>query len=379
MMKLATVLSLPLAAFALVPPAAAQVQQAVAEALAPYTARELAPGVHLLSTPVDYLGAITGNVTVIEQSDGILVIDSGQTGGDGRRIVAFIRSIGAKPVKALVYTHWHGDHPQGGHQLRAAWPNLRIISTARTLESLRGPTLQYVGIAPSDRAESYAREQAPAALAGIDEQIRNPEHDAVTRARWERLRREFVARQQDWRETYLALPTETFTDELILDDPLRPVRLFHPGRANTDGDALAWLPNERILVTGDVVVHPVPVGFFSVPGEWLAVLERLKAMDYAWLVPGHGEPQRDTAYLDRLIATLNDIRGQVGPLARSGLLLAEVQQRVDYSAQTAIFGDTPRHRRQFQAFWLRPMTINAYMEARGEPMMQGQESLYPQQ
>ncbi len=377
-MKLATLALLPLAAFALVPAGIVHAQPTASETLAPYEARELAPGVHLLSTPLDYLGAITGNVTVIEQSDGIVVIDSGQTGGDGRRITAFIRSITSKPVKALVYTHWHGDHPQGGHQIRAAWPGVRIISTARTLESLRGPTLQYVGIAPSDRAESQAREQLPAALAGIDEQIRNPELDAATRARWERLRREFVARQEDWRETYLALPTETFTDELMLDDPVRPVRLFHPGRANTDGDAIAWLPNERILVTGDVVVHPVPFGFFSFPGEWIAVLERLKGLNYAWLVPGHGEPQRDTAYLDRLIATLNDIRNQVGPLARAGLGLAEVQQRVDYSAQMAIFGDTPRHRRQFEAFWLRPMTINAYMEARGEPMVQGQESLYPQ-
>ena len=376
-MKLATIVSLPLAAFALVP-TLSLAQPVAAEALAPYAARELAPGVHLLSTPLDYLGAITGNVTVIEQSDGMVVIDSGQTGGDGRRIVAFIRSLTSKPVKALVYTHWHGDHPQGGHQIRAAWPGLRIISTARTLESLRGPTLRYVGIAPSDRAEIYAREQAPAALAGIDEQIRNPEHDAATRARGERLRREFLARQEDWRETYLVLPTETFADELILDDPLRPVRLFHPGRANTDGDAMAWLPNERIVVTGDVVVHPVPFGFFSFPGEWIGVLERIKAMDYAWLIPGHGEPQRDTVYLDRLIATLNDIRGQVGPLARSGLSLADVQQRVDYAGQTAIFGDTPRHRRQFEAFWLRPMTINAFMEARGEAMVQGEESLYPQ-
>jgi len=173
------------------------------------------------------------------------------------------------------------------------------------------------------------------------------------------------------RGTHLVLPTETFAEELLLDDPVRPVRLMHLGRANTDGDALAWLPNERIVVTGDVVVWPTPFGFFSFPEDWIGVLERLKAMDYALLVPGHGEPQADTAYLDRLIGTLRDVRAQVGPLARQGLTLEQVRERVDYSAQTDLFGDTPRKRRLFDVFWVTPITESAWHEARGEPIVQG--------
>ena len=98
--------------------------------IAPYAARQIAPGVHLLATPPEYRGAVTGNITVIEQSDGVVVIDSGLTRADGRRAVDFIRSITRKPVKALLYTHWHNDHPQGGSEIRAAWPRVRIISTA---------------------------------------------------------------------------------------------------------------------------------------------------------------------------------------------------------------------------------------------------------
>ena len=56
-----------------------------AEALAPFVARELAPGIHLLATPSEYRGPVIGNVTVIEQSSGVVVVDSGLTAADGRR------------------------------------------------------------------------------------------------------------------------------------------------------------------------------------------------------------------------------------------------------------------------------------------------------
>ena len=71
----------------------------------------------------------------------------------------------------------------------------------------------------------------------------------MTRARWARLERDTRARMADIRGTYLVLPTETFERELLLDDPIRPVRLIHPGRANTDGDARA-----RRYAAGDLAL-----------------------------------------------------------------------------------------------------------------------------
>jgi glyoxylase-like metal-dependent hydrolase (beta-lactamase superfamily II) len=347
-------------------------------ALAPYEARRIAPGVHLLSTPPDYRGAVTGNITIIEQSRGIVVIDSGLTRADGRRAVDYIRSVTPLPVRALVYTHWHNDHPQGGSEIRAAWPGVRIISTAATARTLRGERMRrYVNTRPDERIETLFLNQSAGTLAMARGQQRNMQLDEATRARWARVERDTRGRMADVRGTFLVLPTETFTDELQLDDPVRPVRLIHPGRANTDGDAIAWLPNERIVVTGDVVVSPIPFGFYSFPGDWLRALDRIRALNFRTLIPGHGEPQTDSVYLDRLTATLTDLRSQIGPLARQGLSLEEVQRRVNWDAQRSIFGDTPRNRTLFDAFWLRPMTINTYREARTQPFEQGDESLYP--
>jgi glyoxylase-like metal-dependent hydrolase (beta-lactamase superfamily II) len=362
-----------LAAFLLFPSLiAAGVAHAQAPALGPFTARQLAPGIHLLSTPADYRGPVVGNVTVIEQSDGIVLVDSGLTAADGRRITAFVRSLTDKPVKAVLITHWHNDHPQGASVIRAAWPRAEIIATARTRETLLGPVMaQYVGFAPDERFETIALNQASQAITMAENALRDPSHDEATRARYRRMIADNRNFGSDIRGTHLVAPTRTFTDALLIDDPLRPVRLMHLGRANTDGDAIAWLPRERIVITGDIVVSPTPFGFFSFPEDWIGVLQRLKALDFALLVPGHGEPQADAAYLDRLIATITDIRAQVGPLAREGLGLDEVRTRVDFAAQTAIFGDSPRNRVLFEAYWLTPMVENAWREARGDPIIQG--------
>ena len=320
--------------------------------------------------PISSVPAIS-NVSIIEQSDGIVVIDSGATAAHGRRIVAFVRSLTDKPVKAVVITHWHNDHPLGISAIREAWPGVRIIATERTRAGLIGPASTSVGLRPDERFDTMILNQISDSQARIAALRSNPANTDAQRERYDRMAREMHAFGLDFRGTYLVPPTETFDRELLIDDAERPVRLRFLGRANTEGDAIAWLPRQRIVMTGDVVVSPTPFGFFSFPEDWIGVLEQLKALDYALLIPGHGEPQADTLYLDRLTATIADIRAQVGPLARQGLSLDEVRERVDFSAQTEIFGTTPRLRLGFESYWLNPMVENAWKEARSEAIVQG--------
>ena len=57
-------------------PAATQIPAAAVD-VAPFVAHRVQPKVHLLSTPDDYFGPVIGNVTLIEQRDGFVVVDSG--------------------------------------------------------------------------------------------------------------------------------------------------------------------------------------------------------------------------------------------------------------------------------------------------------------
>ena len=367
---------------ALAPQATALAQPAVPAAaapeVAPFVAREVAPRVHLLTTPEDYFGPVIGNVTLIEQSDGFVVIDSGLTAANGRTIVAYARSLANKPIKAVAITHWHNDHPQGVSAIRDAFPNVRIIATPATEEGMLGAEAFNVGFAPDPKMEEALAKQVAESKDQLQKLLEAPD---TAPDRKERIKKALVQNDdflRDYRGTYIVPPTETFERELLLDDREMPVRLLHLGRANTPGDLIAWLPNERIVVTGDIVVAPTPFGFYSYPADWIETIGKVKALGFTTLIPGHGDPQADSTYLDKLVASISDVRAQVGPLAKAGLPLGEVRKKVDFSKSIALFGDTPRIKANAQGLFFDQMIPNAYKEARGEPIIQGEGNPKPE-
>jgi len=352
--------------------------QAPAVDIRPFVAREITPKVHLLTTPDDVNGFAIGNILLIEQRDGFVVIDSGIDAANGRAVVAYARSLSPKPIKAVAITHWHNDHPQGISAIRDAYPKVRIISTRPTEEGMLGPEAFDVGYEPSSRADAAVAERVR------DEKVPYQKllDDSTTPAdRKERIRKalgQFDEYVSDFRGTYIVPPTETFEHQLLINDPAIPIRLMFLGRANTAGDLVAWLPRQRIVESGDIVVSPCPFGFGSYPADWIQTIGKLKSMGFKTLIPGHGHPQSDTSYLDKLITTISEIRSQVGPLAKQGLSLEEVQKKMSFAKVGELFGTGPRDQANFKALFSDPMTEMAYKEARGEPIIQGSPAGFPQ-
>jgi glyoxylase-like metal-dependent hydrolase (beta-lactamase superfamily II) len=87
----------------------------------------------------------------------------------------------------------------------------------------------------------------------------------------------------------------------VVDLGNRRVELKHFGRGNIVGDAFAWLPKEKILITGDLLVRPVPYAFDGYPAEWIGTLEQLARFDAAPVVPGHGALMHDKVFLALVI------------------------------------------------------------------------------
>lgn len=329
----------------------------------------VADGVWVLAQP-RFLVQPAGNVTIVEQADGVVLVDAGGSPGAARRLVAEIRRLTPKPVKAVIITHWHGDHPQGLEVILSAWPQARTISTAATRAHLSDPKTMNTPGAPDAKADADLRER----IDGFAAYCLDMAAKAKTleeKAGWEESAALFGAYADDMAGAVTIAPAEGFIDRLVIPDSERPVEVRFLGRANTDGDAVAWLPRQGVLVTGDVVVAPIPFGFGSYPGDWTQVLDRVRGLPFQVLVPGHGPPQRDRAYVDRLVAAIEDVRTQIAPLAADGLSLEDARRRLDLSAQTHSFaGDDPWLRRWFEAYWITPIVASAYKEARGEPIAQ---------
>jgi glyoxylase-like metal-dependent hydrolase (beta-lactamase superfamily II) len=307
---------------------------------------------------------------VIEQRDGLVLVDAGGSPGAGRRIVGMVKSLSPKPVKAVIISQWHGDKPQGLTEILKAWPRARTISTVATQAHLADPkTMNTPAVPDATRNANFQKlvqdeivyMQKAQAKAGTEQERRG--YDALIR-----MLRQFAP---DMDGALTIATKESFTDRLKLPDPDRPVDAMFLGRANTDGDAVVWLPRQKILVAGEIVILPFPYGFGSYPSDWIVTLGKLRAMPFRTLLPGHGMPQTDRVQIGRIERALRDVRAQVAPLAAQGLTLEQVHAKVDLSADAKLFvGSDPWLNIWFKAFFIDPIVTSAYKEAKGQPIVQ---------
>ena len=333
----------------------------------------LAPQIWYMRQPPRIWSAVIGNVGIVEQSDGVVLIDSGGSIPDGRDVVAEVAKLTAKPIKAVAITHWHNDHPLGVPAILEKFPKARIIATADTARMMAEIMGKNTAIGHSDPALDKVRAQTSETRAReYDDQSRDPARSAEERreyaveAKWVRAR---VKRQMG---NYVALPTETFTDRLLIDDPAAPVELRFLGAANTGGDLIAWLPRQRILFTGDAVVAPSPYGFNVSVKSWRAVLAKVEQFDFATLVPGHGEAQHDRSYLDTMTWSMGDLDRQVRASVAKGLSVEQAVKAIDSREQIARFkADTPWARTWLAGYWIEPVAASIYQEIKEGRVVEG--------
>src|SRR5690348_6984054 len=331
--------------------------------------RSVAPHVWVLLQP-KFQVQPDGNVTVVEQTDGLVLLDAGASAGSGRRIVELVRGLSPKPVKAVIVSQWHGDKPQGLSEILKAWPDARTIATVATAAHLRDPNTMNTPAVPDAAANAHSQ----VLMRGIEDYLHKMGLKAPSpelRDHYEKTARVIEQWALDMDGTLTIATKETFTDKLVIPDGAAPVEAMFLGHANTDGDAIIWLPKQRVLVTGETVIAPFPYGFGSYPTDWIGVLKKLRAMPFKVLVPGHGMPQSDRSQLNRILAALEDVRGQAAMLVAKGMTLDQVKAKVDLSRQKQSFVDNDQWLgRWFDDFWATPIVTSAYREAKGEPIVQ---------
>jgi glyoxylase-like metal-dependent hydrolase (beta-lactamase superfamily II) len=338
-----------------------------------YGIESLGAGVHVLSQGVTFHLQPRGNVGIIEQRDGIVLFDSGGSPAAADEVIAFVRSRSSKPVTAIILSHWHGDHVLGVSRLLEVWPKARVISTRSTRDLLASPATDR--FMPGDDAEANARYMANnrASIDFLESAAKDASLAADDRAGFAVAAREYAQFTREMAVAHRIVPTEVFDTRLELADATTPIEIRYLGRANTAGDAIAWLPRQRIVFSGDVVVAPIPYGFNTYPGEWIRVLDELARLDFAVLVPGHGNPRHDRDYLARLRTMLVSVRKQAAILASDSEVTNDnVGTRLEIDAERkAITNDDPWLQRWFRNYWLGPIGSSALREARGTAVIQG--------
>ena len=206
------------------------------------------------------LRGMGGNVAVLKTSAGTVVVDSMTLPLQGARIVSVAKELtGAEPV-LLINTHYHLDHTHGNP---AFDPGTRVLSTERTLLHLK----------------------------------------ALDAAFWSG-------------EAASLLPNETFTDRQTLNVGNKTIELVHAGRGHTDGDLVVLFSNERVVHMGDLLFRDhypnIDLEAGGTVTGWPATLERVLALDFDRVIPGHG-PTTDregTRQFQRFLTQLSTLAAE---------------------------------------------------------------------
>ena len=252
----------------------------------------LAEGVYLFTTPPYGDVGLDGNSVVILSSDGVLVFDSNGTPAAAEVVLGEIRRMTDRPVRYVVNSHWHWDHWYGTEVYKQAFPGLQVISHEKTRALMTGPALAF--------NKPGLESQLPAYIRSLEERVAALEAATPAAPELPRLKRMleddrfFLAQKAGVRHTFANL---TFAGQLDLYMGDRQVQLRHAGAAVTPGDVFLFLPEENILVAGDLLVNPVSFALSCYPTGWLRALERLDAIDASIIVPGHGAPLHDEKLL----------------------------------------------------------------------------------
>jgi len=246
------------------------------------------------------------NTGWIEFKDYVVVIEANTPWGM-RDILPEIRKTTSKPIRYVFDTHYHWDHTQGN-----------------SVMADEGVTV----VCSQDCASELA---------------------AKGKAEWDQMSKNADYSLAPYR---LQQPSVVFGDFMALDDGERRLELRRVGPAHTIGDAVAFLPKEGILFTGDLCVNWRSGNNVSDPDadhqHWVQVLNDLARGNVKTVVPGHGA-LGTAATLRAQSAFLDDLWTQVAGGKKAGKSLAQLLKDVDLSRHGDFAADAQQNQSAIRA------------------------------
>jgi glyoxylase-like metal-dependent hydrolase (beta-lactamase superfamily II) len=267
--------------------------------------RQIAPGVYTRIGDRD--SRQPANTSWIEFRHFVVVIEANTPWGI-RAALPEIKKTTSKPIRYAFDTHYHWDHTQGNSVL--ADEGITVVCS-----------------------QDCASELAVKGKREWDQMSKRTDQYSLAPYR-------------------LQQPSVVFGDFMAIDDGERRLELRRVGPAHTIGDAVAFLPNEGILFTGDLCVNWRSGNNVSDPDadhpHWVQVLDDLAQWKVKTVVPGHGEVGSvETLRAQR--AFLDDLWRQVAAGKKAGRSLDQLQKEVTLSRHGNFAADEQQNQAAIRA------------------------------
>jgi alkyl sulfatase BDS1-like metallo-beta-lactamase superfamily hydrolase len=239
------------------------------------------------------IGFGLANSILIEGTDGVVIVDTMESAEAALPVKQAFTQISAKPVKAMIYTHFHSDHIGGG-RIMAGDDHPEVYSHQEMARHL-------YQVAALTRETTYRR-----AMRQFGTLL--PEDKWVNAGIGPRLV------YDDSKTLAILAPTQTFSGE-HLDIEVAGIKmtLMHaPGE--TPDQIIVWLPEKKVLLPADNYYHAFP-NLYAIRGTayrdvmlWVKSLDRMRALGAQYLVPQHTRPITGAS---QILETLTNYRDAI--------------------------------------------------------------------
>lgn len=126
--------------------------------------------------------------------------------------------------------------------------------------------------------------------------------------------------------TVIQGPTKTFEDEYIVEMGDFRIEARYLGPAHSPGDIVVWLPEQSMVISGDMAFHErmLPIFEHTMTADWLETWDtKFEALNATYVIPGHGHPTNMAQVRRYTRDYLEYLRGKVGEHLDNGGGLAE--------------------------------------------------------
>jgi glyoxylase-like metal-dependent hydrolase (beta-lactamase superfamily II) len=236
------------------------------------------------------------------------------------------KEISTLPVKYLLLTHYHIDHTRGAVAFLNENPKIIIAGSPELYRQLQSK-------AENQKKEflAFIKKIYNDLKRKIDTTKNNIQKNGLVTTC-----KEFLSYYRDISRSKLVLPQMLIKDTLtIIDDSLQ-IKYFPAGASHSPADMAAYIPAEKILVTGDLVHDFQPLIWSdSNPREWLKTLDNFSRLEIKKIIGGHGRPKQKQVielwknYLAEIISLVTEAK-------KNKITLTQLQQQVSFGSMRSL-------------------------------------------
>ena len=262
-----------------------------------------------------------GNVAFLTTEEGVLVVDAKTTPRQGEEVVAKIRQVTDKPIKYLIYTHYHADHTWGAQSLAAAKVTVSHINTQKNIEKFSLPQIK-----------EYTTKLFPQQIKELEQKVEKLRAEKSAKLEETEKELELTKKQlETFKKLKLVFPDLTFKEKAVIYLGSKKVKLLYMGNGHTDGDVLVYFLQDKAIHMGDLffqnMIPYIDYDAGSNTENWIKILQKVAEMEVEKVIPGHGEITDKSGLLAQA-QYLKELRAEVEKFIKQGVSLEETKKNL---------------------------------------------------